>query len=59
MSGFKTSASTVSDKNQDTRFGFNPKSENWNGRFAMIGFVSIILIEALSGQGILHFWGIL
>ncbi|MGV0023440.1 chlorophyll a/b-binding protein [Phormidesmis priestleyi] len=36
--------------------GFTPNSEIWNGRFAMIGFVSILLIEVLSGQGIVHFW---
>ncbi|MFN6568472.1 high light inducible protein [Nostoc minutum NIES-26] len=59
MSGFKTSTSTVSDERNGVRFGFTPESENWNGRFAMIGFISIILIEAFSGQGFLHFWGIL
>ncbi|MEP0881447.1 chlorophyll a/b-binding protein [Trichocoleus sp. ST-U3] len=37
--------------------GFTPNSEIWNGRFAMIGFVSILIIEALSGQGIVHFRG--
>ncbi|MBD1928493.1 chlorophyll A-B binding protein [Trichocoleus sp. FACHB-90] len=36
--------------------GFTPNSEIWNSRFAMIGFVSILIIEALSGQGIVHFW---
>lgn len=37
--------------------GFKPNAEIWNGRFAMIGFVSILIIEVLSGQGIVHFWG--
>ncbi|AHJ28086.1 high light inducible protein [Nodularia spumigena CS-584] len=41
------------------RWGFTSQSENWNGRFAMIGFVSAILLEVFSGQGFLHFWGIL
>lgn len=36
--------------------GFTPNSEIWNGRFAMIGFVSILLIEVLSGDGIVDFW---
>lgn len=36
--------------------GFTPNSEIWNGRFAMIGFVSILLIEILSGDGIVDFW---
>lgn len=39
--------------------GFTPQAELWNGRLAMIGFVSAITIELLSHQGILHFWGIL
>jgi hypothetical protein len=59
MSGFKNSTPTVSDNPNAMRFGFTPESENWNGRFAMIGFVSVILIEVFSGQGFLHFWGIL
>ena len=41
------------------KYGFNISAESWNGRLAMIGFVSVILIELLSGQGVLHFWGIL
>ena len=40
-------------------FGFNPQAELWNGRLAMIGFSAAILVEAFSGQGFLHFWGIL
>lgn len=36
--------------------GFTPNSEIWNGRFAMIGFVSILIIELLSGDGIVDFY---
>ncbi|GAC1495287.1 MAG: chlorophyll a/b-binding protein [Chamaesiphon sp.] len=39
--------------------GFTPQAEIWNGRFAMIGFVSAVLIELFSGQGVLHFWGLM
>jgi len=39
--------------------GFTPQAEIWNGRLAMIGFVSAIAIELYTHQGILHFWGIL
>ncbi len=39
--------------------GFTPQAELWNGRLAMIGFVSAIAIELYAHQGILHFWGIL
>ncbi len=35
------------------RFGFNPYAEKLNGRLAMIGFVSALLFEALTGQGII------
>lgn len=41
------------------RFGFVPSAEIWNGRLAMIGFLSAVLIEIFSGQGVLHFWGIM
>lgn len=40
-------------------WGFTPQAESWNGRFAMIGFASVLLIEAFSGQGTLHFWNLL
>jgi hypothetical protein len=40
-------------------WGFNASAENWNGRLAMIGFVAAIAIELISGQGVLHFWGII
>ncbi|BAY15065.1 high light inducible protein [Nostoc sp. FACHB-87] len=59
MSGFKNPKPTVSDDPNALRFGFTTDSENWNGRFAMIGFLSIVVIEVFSGQGFLHFWGIL
>jgi hypothetical protein len=40
-------------------WGFTPQAEIWNGRLAMIGFLAVTLIELFSGQGFLHFWGIL
>ena len=39
-------------------FGWNPQAELWNGRFAMIGFLALVL-ELISGQGPLHFVGLL
>jgi Chlorophyll A-B binding protein len=39
-------------------WGFTPQAENWNGRLAMIGFVSAIITELVSGQGVLHFWNL-
>jgi hypothetical protein len=29
-----------------------------NGRFAMIGFVSVLILEALTGQGLLTWMGL-
>ncbi len=52
-------SSPVSDDRNDWVWGFTPQSEIWNGRFAMIGFVSVVLVEVFSGQGFLHYWGIL
>jgi hypothetical protein len=40
-------------------WGFTPQAEIWNGRLAMIGFVSALLIELFSGHGVLHFWNLI
>lgn len=40
-------------------FGSNPSAELWNGRLAMLGFAAAIIIELVSGQGLLHFWGLM
>lgn len=54
------SATSVSEENRNAwRWGFTPQAEIWNGRLAMIGFLAVILIEVFSGEGFLHFWGIL
>ncbi len=41
------------------KWGFTAGAENWNGRLAMLGFTIAIAIELISGQGVLHFWGLL
>ena len=41
------------------KFGWSSYSEITNGRFAMIGFLSIILIELFSQQSFLKWAGIL
>lgn len=56
-----TSSTKVTSANNRNGWvwGFTPQAESWNGRFAMIGFVSVLLIELFSGQGVLHFWNLL
>jgi hypothetical protein len=46
------------DRNS-VKFGFTSQAENWNGRLAMIGFSAALIIELLSGKGVLHFWGLM
>lgn len=46
------------DRN-DVKFGFTPQAENWNGRLAMIGFIAALITEYLTGQGVLHFLGLM
>ena len=43
----------------DYKFGWSRYSEITNGRFAMIGFLAIVLIELFSKQSFLKWAGIL
>ena len=47
------------ENRNDAKFGFTPQAENWNGRLAMIGFIAALITEYVSGQGVLHFWGLM
>ena len=53
----------LDDKSNDIedgyKFGWSSYSEVTNGRFAMIGFLAIILIELFSQQSFLKWAGIL
>lgn len=50
----------IIDEEKDLyRFGWSNYSEITNGRFAMLGFLAIILIEILSQQSFLKWAGIL
>jgi hypothetical protein len=44
---------------KDGKFGFTISAENLNGRLAMIGFVAALATELVTGQGVLHFFGII
>lgn len=52
-----TEPATVTDRHEPS-FGWNLYSEQMNGRFAMIGFVSVLILEALTGQGLLTWMGL-
>ncbi|MBE9172523.1 high light inducible protein [Cyanobium sp. LEGE 06143] len=39
-------------------FGWSAYAERVNGRFAMLGFVAVLIIEALSGDTFLHWAGL-
>ncbi|MGK7877443.1 MAG: chlorophyll a/b-binding protein [Xenococcaceae cyanobacterium] len=47
------------ENRNDIKFGFTTSAENWNGRLAMIGFVAALILELVSGQGVLHFFGLI
>lgn len=40
---------------EQPQFGFNINAERLNGRLAMIGFVSLILLEVFTGHGVVGF----
>jgi hypothetical protein len=41
------------------RWGFTLQAENWNGRFAMMGCMAVLITELFSNQGFLHYWNVL
>ena len=47
------------DPSNDYNFGWNKYSEITNGRFAMIGLLSIVIIEILSKKSFFSWAGIL
>ena len=54
-----TSETTTSATTTDVpAFGWSAYAERVNGRFAMMGFAAVLLIEALSGDSFLHWAGL-
>ena len=49
----------IDEDNEMYNFGWSSYSEITNGRFAMIGFLAIILVELFSKQSFLEWAGIL
>jgi len=54
-----TQSSLQSFNQPEPAFGWTPYAEQINGRFAMIGFVGLLLLELLTGQGLLTWLGLL
>jgi hypothetical protein len=40
---------------ESVQAGFTPYAEQLNGRLAMIGFVSVLLLEIVTGHGVVGF----
>jgi Chlorophyll A-B binding protein len=40
---------------EESQAGFTKEAENLNGRFAMIGFVALLALEACTGHGLIGF----
>jgi hypothetical protein len=50
---------SITPNQEEPKFGFNPYAERLNGRAAMLGFVLTLLIEFITGQGVLSWLGLL
>ena len=55
----KNDNNSIEFEDDSYNFGWNSYSEKINGRFAMLGFLAIILIELISKQSFLNWAGIL
>ena len=55
----ETSATSSATTQDVPAFGWSAYAERINGRFAMIGFLAVLLTEALSGDTFLHWAGLI
>lgn len=51
-------SSQESFNHSEPAFGWTPYAEQINGRFAMVGFVGLLLLELLTNQGLLNWLGL-
>lgn len=49
----------MDDNTPTNKIGFTAFAETWNGRLAMIGFVSALAMEFATGKGLLAQLGIM
>ncbi len=54
-----SSQPTTAPKLNQPKFGFNDYAERLNGRAAMIGFVAALIVEYITGQGVLTWLGLM
>lgn len=58
--GFMTQIQpTTPPKLENPKFGFNNYAERLNGRAAMIGFVAALIVEYVTGHGVLSWLGLI
>ncbi len=50
---------TTAPKISEPKFGFNDYAERLNGRAAMIGFVAALIVEYVTGQGVMSWLGLM
>lgn len=48
----------VTPRLEEPKFGFNEYAERLNGRAAMIGFMLMMIIEYVTGKGVLAWLGL-
>lgn len=49
---------TTTPRLEEPKLGFNEYAERLNGRAAMIGFMLMVIIEYVTGQGVLAWLGL-
>ncbi|MEA5444139.1 chlorophyll a/b-binding protein [Cyanobium gracile] len=53
-----TAPATSATTSEVPAFGWSGYAERVNGRFAMLGFIAVLLVEALSHDTFLHWAGL-
>lgn len=59
MADPSTSESTPATNPDLPAFGWSAYAERVNGRFAMVGFAAVLLVEAISGEPFLRWAGLM
>jgi hypothetical protein len=50
---------SITPDTKEPKFGFNRYAERLNGRAAMVGFIAMLLVEWLTGKGVLSWLGLI